>query len=479
VGPNLEGGFGDYPARAAARWPARIALHFEDETWSYAAFDEAIEAAANRLANKGIHRERRVALLMANRPEYLIAQFALARLGAVFVAPNPHWTVPEVERALAVSGTTAAVHDIRFDDLAAGMKTAIPADSLLENAPQRSESAAPSSADVLYIPFSSGTTGLPKGVLQTQGSLCGAVTQLTRHLRLSADDRLQIALPLCHIFGATMSAAAVSVGAELTLFRRFDLDVSLRHIRTAGVTIWPLAGALAHQLAARDDLCPDDFASVRLFMWGGSAVPVSLAASITDRTGVPFLCSYGMTEAMMVAFNPIDEQDNWRLDSPGYPTEGTELRIDAEGQLEVRGPSVACGYAGAESPDFLPDGWFRTGDRARLADDGRVHIVDRIKDFLKVSGFQVAPTEVEMTLLTHPSVADVAVVGRPDPRTGEAVVAFVVARGDTVDTDALDAWLRDRLATYKRPREYRVVTDLPRTTGGKVRRAELRARLSD
>lgn len=466
--------FGDLPARAATRWPARVALRFDGGTWTYAAFDQAVETTANRLSDAGICAGDRVALLVANRPEYLFAQFALARLGAAFVCPNPHWTLPEVQRALSLTGTTAAVHDTRFDDIAAGLAIAVPTDTLLRQAPARASASPGAPADVLFVPFSSGTTGLPKGVLHTRASVAGAVAQLGRHLRLSESDRLQLALPLCHIFGATLSATAISVGAELTLFRRFNLDESLHHIRSAGVTVWPMAGPVAHQLADRD-LSPDDFASLRYFMWGGSAVPAAIAQRITDRTGVPFLCSYGMTEAMMIAFNPVDNPEDWRLDSPGFATEGTELRIDADGQLEVRGPSVASGYAGADSPDFSAGGWFRTGDRATISADGRLHIVDRIKDMLKVSGFQVAPTEVELALLEHPAVTEAAVVGRPDDRTGEAAVAFVVAR-EHFDADAVDNWLRDRLATYKRPREYHVVDDLPRTSGGKVRRAELRSR---
>ena len=270
-----------------------------------------------------------------------------------------------------------------------------------------------------------------------------------------------------------MCAAALSVGAELTLFRRFDLDEALEHVAAGRVTIWPLAGAMAHRLAERADLRRKDFSSLRYFMWGGSAVPAALADQITARTGVRFLCSYGMTEAMMVAFNPVGDPGRWRLDSPGYATRGTELRLTATGELEVRGPSVAAGYAGMDSPDFRVGGWFRTGDLATIDADGRLHVVDRVKDMLKVSGFQVAPTEVEAALQAHPDVDEVAVVGRPDERTGQAVVAFVV--GHSVNAAALRTWVIDRLATYKRPVEYRVVTELPRTAGGKVRRTELRA----
>ncbi|MGV0050612.1 class I adenylate-forming enzyme family protein [Mycobacterium colombiense] len=473
------GGYAGYLSHAAARWPARIALRFEGRAWTYAELESATERAASNLLAAGIGRGTTVALLMENCPEYLIAQFALARLGAVFATPNPYWTPTEIAQALDVAAATAAVYADRFTHEAAHLQIRVPAQTLTAGGAARRPAGPLTSRDPLYVPFSSGTTGTPKGVLHTTASLCGAVEQLRHHLGLSGNDRVAIALPLCHIFGATMSASAFSVGAEVTLFRRFDLDESLRHIAQARVTIWPLAGAAAHRLAQRDDLRAEDFSSLRFFMWGGSPIPVGLAEQITARTGVRFLCSYGMTEAMMVAFNPVDEPERWRLDSPGYPTEGTELRLTATGGLEVRGPSVAAGYAGIDSPAFLPDGWFATGDVAEIAADGRLRIVDRVKDVFKVSGFQVSPVEVEQVLAAHPAVAEAAVVSRSDDRTGEAAVAFVVARSPALTAELLHDWVRTRLATYKRPREYRFVADLPRTVGGKVRRGELRSRVTE
>lgn len=460
---------------AASRWPHRVGLRFETSTWTYRQLLDAAEIAADRLAEVGIGPGTRVLLLMENCPEYLVSQFALARLGAVFVAPNPYWTEAEMAHAVAASHATAAIHLPRFDAMAARLEVAVPVSSLLDPSRRRSRRPRLRGDRLLFVPFSSGTTGMPKGVLHTDRSLAGGVSQLRHHLALTAHDRLQMSLPLCHIFGATMTAAAVSSGAEITMFRRFDLDESLSHVRDAGVTVWPMAGAVAHRLAQRQDLSRADFASLRMFMWGGSAIPAEYATAISARTGVPFLCSYGMTEAMMVAFNPIDRPDEWRLDSPGYPTIGTELRLTECGELQVRGPSVASGYAGAdESAAFAADGWFHTGDLAQFEPDGRVRILDRLKDMIKVSGFQVAPSEVENALLTHPLVIDAAVVGQPHARTGETPVAYVVAT-DHVLVAELEGHLRQRISTYKRPTVYVFVDELPRTVGGKLKRGELRA----
>ena len=457
---------------AANRWPDRTALHFEGDRWTFHRLQRAVAAAAGNLTAAGVGSGTRVLLLLENCPDYLIAQFALARVGAAFVTPNPYWTEHEFVRAAEAAQARTAIYAPRFGDLVTGLESAIPVSELTAGS-----GAAPGPVDQpespLYLPLSSGTTGLPKAVIHTDASLCGAVGQLRRHLALSEDDRLLVALPLCHIFGTTICAAALSVGAEFTLSRRFELDEALHHLRRHGVTIWPIAGAVAHELAARTDLHPETFAALRFFMWGGSAVPHELAQRIFAATGVRFLCSYGMTEAMMVAFNPVDDVSGWSLDSPGYPTEGTELRIGRTGELEVHGPSVAFGYAGADSSAFRADGWFRTGDVATIDPDGRLWIIDRIKDMIKVSGFQVAPAEVELALREHPAVHDAGVVGHPDDRVGEVPVAYVVADPELTAAQ-LKSWVQTRLASYKRPHRYHFVAGLPRSEAGKLRRAELR-----
>jgi long-chain acyl-CoA synthetase len=458
---------------AAARWPGRIALTFEGERWSFDRLLSRVTVAAANLAAAGVGEGTRVLVVLENCPEYLIAQYALARLGAAFVTPNPYWTQPELIRAAEAAQAHTVIHAPRFADVVSGLGVAIPVASLAEARAGSAPTPVEVSGSARYLPFSSGTTGLPKAVVHTDESLCGAIQQLSYHLGLTESDRLQVALPLCHVFGTTMTAAALSVGAELTLFRRFNLDESLRYLQQDRVTIWPMAGAVAHELAARPDLDPAIFASLRFFMWGGSAVPRDLAQRISTQTGVGFLCSYGMTEAMMVAFNPVHDEPRWSTDSPGYATVGTELRLDAGGELEVRGPSVAAGYAGSDSEAFTRDGWFRTGDVATISPDGRLRIVDRIKDMIKVSGFQVAPAEVELVLIEHPAVHDAGVVGRPDDRAGHVPIAYLVCEPG-VTAAQLDSWLRTRLASYKRPRGYHVVDQLPRTAAGKLQRAELR-----
>lgn len=478
------------PARAAALWPERVALRFADRVWTYRELDAAVQSAADHLRAAGVTPGTRTALLGENSPEYVVAQFALARVGAVFATPNPYWTAPELDAAFDAVQATAAIRSDRHGTSARMLPTELTFDEIgrgtgtLEHRSQIAGDTGPFPSDAeAFIPFSSGTTGRPKGVVHTRGSLSGGVAQMVTHLGVTAEDRLQLSLPLCHIFGTTMMGAAVAAGAEVTLFERFDLATCLDHVRSDGVTIWPLAGAVAHHLAALPDIGAADFPALRYFIWGGSALPADLASTITAKTGKRFLCSYGMTEAMGVAFNPVDQPQDWRTDSPGFPAAGTEVRLGTDDEIEVRGVSVARGYAGADpaahDESFTADGWFRTGDAGRIDARGRLWITDRLKDMIKVSGFQVAPTEVEEELLRLPGIVDVAVIGRRDDRYGEIPVAFVVAASpdaarQTVTLDLVRRELAGRLATYKLPRELVVVDAIPRTTGGKVRRSALR-----
>lgn len=472
------------PGRAADRWPDRVALEFEDDQWTFAQFDRAVGRATTLLIEAGVRAGMRAVLLLENSPEYLVAQFALSRIGASFVTPNPYWTDNELTRALAPVGAHAVIvsdrHAHRADEHLVQLHAEQVRRALHDSRIPATRSAGPGDLErELCIPFSSGTTGLPKGVVHTAASLSAGVAQLVRHLQLSSEDRLQISLPMCHIFGTSMSAAALAAGARITLFERFEFDRCLQHLRDGSVTVWPLAGAVAHQLAELPHLSREHVPALRFFMWGGSAVPRRLASTITDRTGVGFLCSYGMTEAFAAAFNPVGDPIQWRLDSPGFPTIGTEFRLGTDNEIEVHSPCVARGYISESSADcdgpFGADGWFRTGDVGRVDPDGRLWIVDRRKDMIKVSGFQVAPAEVEYELMLHPAVADAAVIGRPDDRRGERVVAFIVPSGP-VSSEQILAALSGQLASYKIPRELVFVDDLPRTPAGKLQRAVLRHR---
>ena len=249
-------------------------------------------------------------------------------------------------------------------------------------------------------------------------------------------------------------------------------------------------------LAAQPDLERLDLSSLRYIMWGATPVIASVARTVTARTGVPVMAAYGASEMPVLAANPVAVPARWRLDSPGLPPDEVELRaVDlvtgevlpagGTGELQARGPSMMAGYLPADADaGAFDDGWYRTGDVGTVEPGGWVRITDRSKDMIKVSGFQVAPAELESVLLGHPAVVDCAVFGVPDEHTGEAPIAAVqldpAARVDGVDVVAeLPALVAGSLAGYKRLHSVVVVDSIPRLPSGKALRRELRAHWVD
>ena len=252
---------------------------------------------------------------------------------------------------------------------------------------------------------------------------------------------------------------------------------------TLEMAVAPIALAMAnHPTLERFDL-----SSLRYIMWGATPVSESVARVVTERTGVRWLPAYGASELPVIAGNPVDEPDSWRLDSAGLPPTGVELRVadldsgaplppGETGEIQVRSPSVMAGYLPAEeTAGAFADGWYRTGDVGWLEPDGWVHLTDRSKEMIKVNGFQVAPAELEGVLLAHPSVLDCAVFGLVDERAGEVPVAAVqVDPARTATADELQALMAGSLATYKQLRHVIFVDTIPRLPSGKVLRRTLR-----
>lgn len=469
-------------------------LRFGAQQWSYDELDGLVDEAAAAYRKAGAATGDRAMILMDNRPEFVIALIALTRIGVAVCTPNASWTRHELEPIIddLVPRWILCDSEHAWAERGASTKLPTPATVARPTAKPPTDLELPSDAEI-YLPMSSGTTGRPKGVRHTVGSLVGGVCQIAHHLGLTHTDRVQVSVPLCHLYGATMTLAALSVGATVTLFRRFDLDACLDTVEAQGSTVVTLAGPVLHRLAERDDLAERDLSSLRYFMWGGSAIPTAAAQSVTAATGVGFLLSYGMTEAVALAFNPVDQPQEWSLTSPGSPTIGTAWRIAGggrgPGELEVASIGVATGYATPQNDSpWLPEHWFHTGDIAVIDGDGdeaKLAIVDRAKDMIKVSGFQVSPVEVEQTIAAAPGVVDCGVFAVPDERRGQAVIAVVVADpGDGPDSPAvagspagleasLRTWADERLASYKRPAAYVFADDLPRSPSGKLLRRRL------
>jgi acyl-CoA synthetase (AMP-forming)/AMP-acid ligase II len=314
-----------------------------------------------------------------------------------------------------------------------------------------------------------------------------ATTHWIEALGLRPDDRFQIATPPSHILGLLNLLTATAAGATVRLHRRFDLEAVLRCIETDRITLEMAVAPIALAMANHPDLERFDLSSLRYIMWGATPVSESVAAVVTQRTGVRWLPAYGASEVPVIACNPVDRPDDWRLDSAGLPPTGVTLRVvDLDsgdvlppggiGEIQVSSPSVMVGYLPPQATvGAMVDGWYRTGDVGWLEPEGWVHLTDRAKEMIKVSGFQVAPAELEEVLHRHPAVLDCAVFGLPDDRVGEVPVAAVqLDPACPVAPDELQQLVADSLATYKRLRHVIVVESIPRLPSGKVLRRQLR-----
>lgn len=482
--------------RAAARAGEEVSLRVGARSWSWAEVDSASGGFAALLRDRGVRAGDRVAVMMSNRPEFVVAVQGISRLGAAAVLLSPAWKAREVEHALGLTGPAHAVGDgeacaLLARGLGEGSVVDVDGPPLLEALARAPGGVAPDPAisadDEVLLVFSSGTTGMPKAVRHTHRSLVHGTEHWVQALRLRADDRFQVATPPSHILGLLNLLAAASAGATVRLHRRFDLDEVLRSIEADRLTLEMAVAPIALAMANHPDLERYDLSSLRFILWGATPVTPSVAERVTQRTGVRWLQGYGASEVPVIACNPIEHPDRWRLDSAGLPPAGVELRVvDLDGgavlesgeigEIQVRSPSAMLGYLPTEATaDAFVDGWYRTGDVGWLEPDGWVHLTDRSKEMIKVKGFQVAPAEIEAVLHGHPSVLDCAVFGIDDEAAGEVPVAAVqLDPRRPVSERELRDLVADSLATYKRLHRVVIVDTVPRLPSGKVLRRELR-----
>ncbi len=467
------------------------AIRFLDKTLSYGEVESLSNAYAGTLTQLGVGLGDRVAMMASNRPEFFTALYGILKVGASVVMISPAWKATEIAHATDLTEPTLLICDGDTHERLAQRFT----DQILHldnDAPPAADARPVLEADwdntEAVLVFSSGTTGLPKAVRHTHASLGAATAHWVSALGLSASDRFQIATPAFHILGLLNMFASVSAGSSVRLHPRFNLDELLRCIEADGITLEMAVAPIALAMANHPDLESFDLSSLRYIMWGATPVTESVAQRVTERSGVNFLAAYGASEVPVITSNPVDSPDNWRLDSAGLPIHDLKMRIvDLEtgatletgttGEIQLRSPSMMTGYLPAEANDeAFADGWYRTGDVGWLEPEGWLHITDRVKEMIKVKGFQVAPAEIEAVLHGHSEVTDCAVFGVPDEAAGEAVIAAVqLSDGASVSVDELKAFVADTLATYKRLADLWLVDSIPRLPSGKVLRRELKA----
>ncbi|WJS89481.1 long-chain-fatty-acid--CoA ligase [Microbacterium testaceum] len=517
-------------------YPDAPALQFFGRETTYAEMSAQIARVAAALAERGVVAGDPVAIVLPNCPQHIVAFYAVLRLGAVVVEHNPLYTPRELRKqfedhgakhAIVWSKVVAAVQDfpadLRVDTLVSvDVTTAMPmrtrlalrlpiprarearaalttktrdADDwadLLRHAPLPETHPRPGSTDLAIIQYTSGTTGTPKGAMLTHANLLANAAQARAWVPQIVRGEgcvVYAVLPMFHAYGLTLCLTfAMSMGARLVLFPKFDPDLVLEVTKKHPATFLPLVPPIAERLLAAADEKGVSLTGTDVAISGAMALPHSLVVPFEQATGGFLVEGYGLSECSPVLMaNPVAA--NRVAGTVGLPLPGTECRvvdpddprIDVErGELLVRGPQVFSGYYGKpeETEAVFVDGWFRTGDIVTIDDGGFVRIVDRIKELIITGGFNVAPTEVENVLRQHPSVADVAVIGMPSEHSGEEVVAAVVpSTPDDFDAEAVRAFARGILTPYKVPKRIVVVDELPRSLIGKVLRRQVRDRL--
>ena len=483
-----------------------VALVSRGAPTTYGALGDEVGALRGGLMASGLGPGDRVAVLCANNPTFVVSYLAILGIGAVVVPLNPLSPAPELEHELAAVETSAVivgpaaraswgevdrakVPSVRtviataghpFDD-AGTFEDLLAADPvpLAERADD----------DLAALLFTSGTAGSAKAAMLTHGNLTSNLRQIQAQpgRGLRADDVVLGVLPMFHIFGMNVVLGlALFAGASVVLVERFDPATALETIETRGVTVISGAPPMWTAWATLPGVSASAFSNVRVASTGAAKMPEDLSRLFQSRFHLELLEGYGLTEAspVVTASPPGDS----RVGSIGLPLPGLTVRlVDSDGddalagdsgEVWVKGPNVFTGYwrdEEATAHALTPDGWLRTGDVAVADDEGYLYLVDRAKDLIIVSGFNVFPGEVEDVIASYPGVDEVAVVGSPHPSTGEAVKAFVVpSAGSSHDEEAIIDHCRRSLARYKCPTKVMFVDELPKGWGGKVLRRVLR-----
>jgi malonyl-CoA/methylmalonyl-CoA synthetase len=468
------------PAVWTANWraaPQREVIHDPDEGWiTGEELLQRSEVAAGRLAAAGLQAGDRVLLSGGSSIDFVVAHTAALRFGLVIVPVNGAYTHRELSLIVADARPRAALlQSAEMRGWCSALDASMVVTGLDVDLPDGPPPALDemNSSDPALLPYTSGTTGTPKGALLNHGNLVASAEATRLAWRRGPEDRLILCLPLFHVHGLGVGLHGVLLsGGSAILQRSFDPEQVLS-AAAADATMFFGVPTMYSRLARAPG--GDRLSALRLCACGSAPLSADLHREIAANCKQTVLERYGMTETLMLTSNPYNGER--RAGTVGFPLPGVDLRLDdASGEILVRGPAVFDGYferpeANAEA--FDADGYFRTGDIGELSDDGYLTIVGRAKELIITGGYNVYPREVEDVLRTHPAVADVAVVGTPSAEWGETVTAYVESDAD-FDTDELLAYAGDQLVAYKRPRLIHRVDALPRNRLGKVLRHELK-----
>ncbi|MFQ5916043.1 MAG: class I adenylate-forming enzyme family protein [Nitrospinota bacterium] len=513
--PSLQ--YPDYPFHGLLRTsfdrsPDRVALVDGKKELTFRELEGLSNACAHALGASGVGKADRVALFLFNSAEFEIAFFGASKIGAILTPLNPSFKESEAHSQLQDSGAKLlVVHESRLPVIEA-IRGELP-DLREVIAVSEGEGAggytdfrnwiaahAPSAPpevpidpreDLIALPYSSGTTGLPKGVMLTHRNLVSNYVQFVASHRITERDSGLVFLPLYHIYGTMIMGGLVLAGAPQVLMRRFEVEEALRLVEQHRLTVFHGVPPALLAISQFADLDKYDLSSLRYIMSGAAPLPPEVRRRVQERTGVLTFMGYGLTEASpLTHLNPPVEE--WVKEaSVGPPVSDEEQKVvDTEtgekelppgevGELVLRGPHIMKGYWNApeETALALRDGWLYTGDIVRVDEDGYAFILDRQKEMIKYKGFAVAPAELEALLHRHPQVADVAVIGKENSEAGEIPKAFIVPTASSPpDPGEIMAFVRERVAGYKQVRDVEFIDAIPKSGSGKILRRVLRQR---
>jgi long-chain acyl-CoA synthetase len=507
-GAPMPSSVGALLSEAARRFGDKTALVFDAQRWSFRELDRASSHVAAHLQRGGVRAGDAVTLFSPNCPEWVVSYYAIMKVGAVV---NPLNLMLTPEEAAYAMKDCHAVAVIGSDDRIAGLSAvraqtglrlclafggkppagALNFASLLDDAAVdglRAPAIAPEQP--CTVGYTSGTTGHPKGaVLTHRAILMNTAMTATMHVR-TALDTVVSALPCSHVYGNIVMNAAIAYGMTLVLHEVFDVEKVLASIQTERATMLEGVPTMYMYILNHPRRGEYDLSSLTRCTVGGQTMPEAKMREVEAAFGCPLIELWGMTElgglgTTHSAYGPT------RHGSIGVPLPHLEARVVASdgtgrllaanevGELQIRGPVTMREYLGrpTETGQALDaDGWLHTGDLVRQDEQGFLYVVDRLKDMIITGGFNIYPAELERVMAEHPDVAMVAVGSVPDDDKGELAKAYIVPRqGVALDLDELDGHCRSRMAAYKVPRAYQIVSDLPRTSTGKVLRRELRS----